>query len=95
MERERERMKEVWERLKKEQKALTEVKEEMSKLMARGTTDIWRLKSRMAEQLREYEGNIVAAAAEDDQSRRQEKGWPKRERRSWRRKDPKLDMPGL
>ena len=40
LERERERMKEVWEGLKKEQKALTEVKEEMSKLMAKGTTDI-------------------------------------------------------
>jgi hypothetical protein len=68
-ERERERMKEVWERLKKEQKALTKVKEEMSKLMARGTTNIWRLKSRMSEQLREYKGKIAAAAAEDHQSR--------------------------
>ena len=42
----------------------------MSKLVTRGTTDMWRLKSRMSEQLREYEGKIAAAAAEDDQSRR-------------------------
>ena len=67
---ERDRMSEVWDRLKKEQKALQEVKEEMSKLVARGTTDMWRLKSRMLEQLREYEGKIAAAAAEDDQSRK-------------------------
>ena len=62
MERERERMKEVWERLKKEQTALTEAKDGLSKLMTKGTTDIWRMKSRMAEQLREYEGKIAAAA---------------------------------
>ena len=63
-------MSEVWDRLKKEQKALKEVKEEMSKLVARGTTDMWRLKTRMSEQMREYEGKIAAAAAEDDQSRK-------------------------
>ena len=30
----------------------------------------WRMKSKIAEQLREYEGRIAAAAAEDDQSRK-------------------------
>ena len=68
--RERERMKEVWERLKKEQTALMEARDGLSKLMTKGTTDIWRMKSKMAEQLREYEGRIASAAAENDQSRK-------------------------
>jgi hypothetical protein len=62
-------MKEVWERLRKEQTALKEVKEGFSKLMARGTTDIWRMKANMAEQLKGYERKIAAAATEDNQTR--------------------------
>ena len=69
MEKERERMKEVWERLRKEQTALLEAREKLSKLMTKGTTDIWRMKNAMAEQLKEYERMIAAAATEDDQAR--------------------------
>ena len=70
MEKERERMKEVWERLQKEQTALMEARDGLSKLMTKGTTDIWRMKSKMAEQLKDYERRIAAAATEDDQSRK-------------------------
>jgi hypothetical protein len=66
LERERERMKEVWERLKKEQTALMEARDGLSKLMTKGTTDIWRMKSKRAEQLREFKGRRAAAATEDD-----------------------------
>ena len=69
MEKERERMKEVWERLRKEQTALMEARDGLSKLMTKGTTDIWRMKNKMAEQLKEYEKRIAAAATEDDQVR--------------------------
>ena len=79
LERERERMKEVWERLKKEQTALMEARDGLSKLMTKGTTDIWRMKSKMAEQLREYEGRIAAADMEDDQSRKARE-WMAKER---------------
>ena len=69
MEKERERMKEVWERLRKEQTALMEARDGLSKLLTKGTTDIWRMKSKMSEQLKEYERRIAAAATEDDQVR--------------------------
>ena len=69
MVKERERMKEVWERLRKEQTALMEARDGLSKLMTKGTTDIWRMKNKMAEQLKDYEKRIAAAAKEDDQIR--------------------------
>ena len=69
MEKERARMKEVWERLRKKQTALLEAREKLSKLMTKGTTDIWKIKNAMAEQLKEYERMIAAAATEDDQAR--------------------------
>ena len=68
MERERVRMKEVWERLRKEQTALKEVREGFSKIMSKGTTNIWRMKANMAEQLKGYERKIAAAATEDNQT---------------------------
>ena len=70
MEKERERMKEDWERLRKEQTALMEARDGLLKLMTKGTTNIWRMKSKMAEQLKDYERRIAAAATEDDQSRK-------------------------
>ena len=69
MERDRERMKEVWERLRKEQTVLKEVREGFSKLMSKRTTDIWRMKANMGEQLKGYERKIAAAATEDNQTR--------------------------
>ena len=37
--------------------------------MTKGTTDIWRMKNKMAEQLKDYEKRIAAAATEDNQVR--------------------------
>ena len=56
--------------MEEQPESLMEARDGLSKLMTKGTTDIWRMKSKMAEQLREYEGRIAAAAAEDDQSRK-------------------------
>ena len=69
MTRERERMKEVWERMRKEQAALMEARDGLAKLTAKGKTDLWRLKTRMSDQLKDYEKRIAAAASEDNQSR--------------------------
>ena len=69
MTRERERMKEVWERMRKEQAALMEARDGMANLTAKGTTELWRLKIRMSDQLKDYEKRIAAAASEDNQSR--------------------------
>ena len=44
---ERVRMREVWTRMEKEQRALLDTKDGMTKLMAKGTSDLWRLKQRM------------------------------------------------
>ena len=66
MTRERERMKEVWERMRKEHAALMEARDGLAKLTAKGTTDLWRLKTRMADQLKDYEKRISAAASEDN-----------------------------
>ena len=66
---ERERVKEVWERLRREQSALLEAREDLSKLLTKGTTDIWRMKSKMTEQLKTYEKRIAEAAMEDNQIR--------------------------
>ena len=44
---ERERMREFWTRMEKEKKALLDTKDGMTKLMAKGTTELWCLKQRM------------------------------------------------
>ena len=44
---ERVRMREVWTRMEKEQRALLDTKDGMTKLVAKGTLDLWRLKQRM------------------------------------------------
>ena len=62
-------MKEVWERLRKEQTALMEARDALSKLLSKGTTDIWRLKTKMSDQLKGYEKKIATAATEDNQTR--------------------------
>ena len=69
MTRERERMKEVWDRMRKEQAALMEARDGMAKLTAKGITELWRLKTRMSDQLKDYEKRIATAASEDNQSR--------------------------
>ena len=62
-------MKEVWERLRKEQTALIEAREGLSRLLSKGTTDIWRMKANMADQLKNYEKKIAAAATKDNKFR--------------------------
>ena len=47
---ERERMTEVWTRMEKEQKALLDTRDGMTKLMAKGTTELWHLKQPGAEE---------------------------------------------
>ena len=69
MELERERMKEVWCRMGKEQAALLDARDGMLKLTAKGTTELWRLKARMEGQLKDFEKRICAANSEDTQSR--------------------------
>ena len=46
-----------------------EARDGLAKLMSKGTTDLWRLKTRMADQLKDYEKRIAAAASEDNQIR--------------------------
>ena len=55
---ERERMREVWCRMEKEQKALLDTRDGMTKLMAKGTTELWRLKQRMECLLKGFENKI-------------------------------------
>ena len=66
---ERERMKEVWCRMGKEQAALLEARDGMLKLTAKGTTELWRLKTCMADQVKDFEKRICAANSEDTLSR--------------------------
>ena len=44
---ERVRMREVWTRIEKEQRALLDTKDGMTNLMAKATSDLWRLKQQM------------------------------------------------
>jgi hypothetical protein len=69
MTKEKDRMKEVWDRMRQEQVALMEARDGLAKLTAKGTTDLWRLKTRMGEQLKDYEKKIAEAAATDNQNR--------------------------
>ena len=55
--------------MRKEQAALMEARDGMVKLTAKGTSELWRLKTRMSDQLKDYEKRIAAAASEDNQSR--------------------------
>ena len=69
MTKEKDRMKEVWDRMRQEQVALMEARDGLAKLTAKGTTDLWRLKTRMGEQRKDYEKKIAEAAATDNQNR--------------------------
>ena len=66
---ERERMREVWCRMEKEQKALLDTRDGMTKLMAKGTTELWRLKQRMECLLKGFENKICDACGEENKSR--------------------------
>ena len=66
---ERERMKEVWTRMEKEQKALLDTRDGMTKLMAKGTTELWRLKQRMECLRKGFENKICDACGEENKSR--------------------------
>ena len=66
---ERERKREVWTRMEKEQKALLDTRDGMTKLMAKGTTELWRLKQRMECLLKGFENNKCDACGEENKSR--------------------------
>ena len=66
---ERERMREVWCRMEKEQKALLDTRDGMTKLMAKGTTELWRLKQRMDCLLKGFKNKICKACGEENKSR--------------------------
>ena len=95
MERDRERMKEVWERLRKEQTVLKEVREGFSKLMSKRTTDIWRMKANMGEQLKGYERKIAAAATEDNQTREARERATKEQEETLSRERPRTATPSF
>ena len=46
-----------------------EARDGLSRLLTKGTTDIWRMKNKITEQLKDYEKRIAAAATEDNQIR--------------------------
>ena len=59
---ERERMKEVWCRMEKEQTVLLDTWDGMLKLAAKGTTDLWRLKQRLECLMKGFENKICEGA---------------------------------
>ena len=69
MDLERERMKEVWCRMEKEQTALLDTRDGMLKLAAKGTTELWRLKQRMECLMKGFENKICQACSEETRSR--------------------------
>ena len=62
-------MREVWTRMESEQKALLDTRDGMTKLMAKGTTELWRLKQRMECLLKGFEKKIYDACGEENKSR--------------------------
>ena len=69
MDLERERMKEVWCRMEKEQAALLDTRDGMLKLVTKGTTKLWRLKQRMEYLMKGFENKICKACSEETKSR--------------------------
>ena len=53
------RMREVGTRMEREQRALLDTKDGMTKLMAKGTSDLWRLKQRMECLLKGFKTKFV------------------------------------
>ena len=85
MDLERERMKEVWCRMGKEQSALMEARDGIIKLTAKGTTELWRLKTCMADQLKGYKKRICTANNEDTKSRERREEAARKEEMARRR----------
>ena len=55
--------------MEKDQEALLNTRDGMTKLMAKGTTELWRLKQRMECLLKGFENKICAACGEENKSR--------------------------
>jgi len=68
-EREQSRMREVWMRMSQEQTALKEARGNLVSLTEKGTTEMWRLRTRMTENLKVYERKIAEAAGKDNKKR--------------------------
>ena len=61
---EREKMREVWCRMEKEQNALLDTRDRMTKLMSKGTTELWRHRQRMECLLKGFENKICNTRGE-------------------------------
>ena len=62
-------MKDFWCRMKKAQTPLLDTRDRMIKLVAKGTTELWRLKQRLEGLMKGFQNKICEARSEKTRSR--------------------------